>query len=441
MNFWLWILVGVFALGLMVLMHEFGHFLLAKLLGVRVEIFSIGFGPRLFGRRRGDTDYRLSALPLGGYVKMAGDTPGELTGEPHEFLSKPRWQRSLIVLAGPLTNILMAIFFLTGLYAYNYERDAYLDEPAVIGVVLPDTPAQRAGLQVGDRIARFGRLQSPTWEEVLLETGLGRGDSVSLEVERGGATVALELALTQQEREGGGVGWLPELRPMVQSVSRGMPAEKAGLRRGDLLLALNGEPVRIDPQRPNFFSDRLQQAGGKPAVVTIKRENQTFDVTITPVFGDHPEGRRWVLGLSLGAPRVQKDLTLGQAFQMSLRANAALSGRMLVLVGRLLTGGASLRGLQGPVGIVALSGEVGEQGGTPQIVNLMAAISLSLGILNLLPFPILDGGHLLFFTIEGALRRDVSLRIKEITYNVAFVLLIALAAVVMYNDIARILRN
>jgi regulator of sigma E protease len=442
-SFWLWVAVGILSLGVMVLVHEFGHFLAAKLLGVRVEVFSIGFGTRLLGRRRGDTDYRLSALPLGGYVKMAGDTPGtELSGAPWEFLSKPRWQRTLIVLAGPAMNLLTAVALLTGLFAFHYERDAFLDQPAVIGAVEPDSPAAKAGLQPEDRIIRYGPLREPTWEQVLLETAVGTGDSVAIEVERAGAHLSLALPLSRAERDARArTGWLPKMHLMVQGVSAGLPAERAGLRRGDQVLAVDGEPMWLRPEQPNLFSQRVQQSEGKPLRLTIEREGGTLDVTVAPVFGDHPDGKRWILGVTVGPPKVRKELTLAQAFGVAVRESVTLTGQMLGLVGRLMTGRASLHGVQGPVGIAAVSGEVGERGGAQAITYLLAAISLSLGILNLLPIPILDGGHIVFFAIEGALRRDVSLRVKEISYNVAFVFLLLLAAVVMYNDIARILRN
>lgn len=438
-----WLLVGVVVLGVMVLVHEWGHFIVAKLCGVRVDIFSIGFGPRLFGLRRHPTDYRVSALPLGGYVKMAGDNPGEeRCGAPDEFLSRPRWQRVLIALAGPTMNVLMAVLLLTGLFYYRYERPAFLDEPAVVGAVRPDSPAARAGFEPGDRIVRFAQTLTPTWEEVLLETALGSSGATRVEVERAGGTTWLELVLPENiQEQPWEVGWVPDERMVVQMVQPDTPAAAAGLQAGDVLKALNGEPLRPSGTDSNPLSDKLQLTAGQPVVLSVNRQGVEQQITVSPVYGDHPEGKRWVLGLNVGYRMVRKNLSLYQAFKTSAEENWRNAGRMLALVGRLFTGRASLRGVQGPVGIVRFSGEAGEQGGVPAVVNLAVLISLSLGILNLLPIPVLDGGHIALLAIEGGLQRDLSLGVKERIIQAGLVFLLLLFAVVMYNDIARIFTN
>lgn len=438
-----WILVGIFVLGVMVLVHEWGHFLVAKLLGVRVEIFSIGFGPRLFGRKRGPTDYRISAFPLGGYVRMAGDNPAEArAGAPDEFLSKPRWQRVLVVLGGPTANILMAVLVLTGLFTYRYERPAFLSEPAVVGAVQEESVAAQAGLQPGDRLLSFGQVREPTWQDLLIETALLSGQVVPAEIERAGRRVELQVTLSEGvEEDPWSVGWVPDSRPMVRTVLPGTPAERAGLRSGDVLLALNGEHLRPSAGQQNTLSERLQEFGGQSVVLTVERQGTTQEIRVTPEYGDHPEGKRWVLGVTVGVRTVQEDLNVWQAFQKSVERNAQLAGVMLSLVGRLATGRASLRSVQGPVGIVRHSGAVGQQGGLLAVTDLMVLISLSLGILNLLPIPILDGGHIVIFAIEGLLQRDLSLRLKERIIQVGFVFLVLLFVVVMYNDILRIFTN
>lgn len=438
-----WILVGIFVLGLMVLVHEWGHFIVAKLLGVRVDVFSIGFGPRLFGRRRGDTDYRVSILPLGGYVRMAGDSPGqERAGAPCEFLSKPRWQRVLIALAGPTMNILMAVVLLAGVFAYRYERPAFLSEPAVIGSVREASPAARAGFEPGDRLVRFGQVQNPTWEEVLTEAALSATGPVPVEVERAGSRHSLQLDLPEgAQNDPARVGWLPDSRLVVQTVLTGSPGERGGLRPGDVLLAFNGEPLRPSAAQENPLSERLQQSKDQPVVLTVDRQGAREGVTVTPVFGDHPAGKRWVLGVTVTERMERKDLSLGQALGESVEENVRVAALMVELVGRLLTRRASLAAVSGPVGIVRISGEAGQQGGWLALIHLMAAVSLSLGILNLFPIPILDGGHIVMLAIEGALRRDLSLRLKEIIIQVGLVFLVLLFVVVLYNDIARIFTN
>ncbi|HXE74276.1 MAG TPA: RIP metalloprotease RseP [Candidatus Xenobia bacterium] len=440
-----WILVGIVLLGLMVLVHEWGHFVIAKLMGVRVEIFSIGFGKRIWGITRGPTDYRLSVLPLGGYVKMAGDNPAEgRTGAPDEFFSKPRWQRTLIVLGGPTVNILTAVLLLTGVFYVHYERPAILDEPPVVAAVLSESPAGTAGIQPGDRILKIGAGSTATWEDVGIETALASGPTVPVVVQRAGQTLTLSLTLPERGQPGlWEVGWLPDISPVVIRVSPTGPAGKAGIKSGDLLLAMNGEKISISPEGQNPISQRLQQLGGQPVVLTIEREGKQQDINVTPEYGDHPDGKRWLLGLEYGPHfrTVRKQLTLPQAFQESLHTNVSMGRRMLDLVARLFTGRASLRGVSGPVGIVHVTGAQGEQGGWLAVLNLTAAISLSLGILNLLPIPILDGGHILFFAIEGVLRRDLSLTLKERLSQVAMGFLLLVFVFVMYNDIVRIFFN
>jgi len=438
-----WIFVGIAVLGLMVLVHEWGHFIIAKLFGVRVDVFSIGFGPRLFGRRRGATDYRVSALPLGGYVKMAGDNPTEeRAGASDEFLSKPRWQRALIALAGPVTNIVMAVLLLTGLYTYRYERPAFLAQPAVIGAVAPDSPAASAGLQAGDRILRLGSLRQPTWEDVLIESALS-GGPVSIEIERGGTPMTLELTLPGNvQSDPWQVGWVPDSQFVIRTVLPDTPAARAGFRAGDVVLAVNGEPLRILPGGENPLSAKLQELGGRGVTLTIEREGIREEVAVTPEYADHPDGgQRWVMGVELVGRMARKELSVVQAFRFSLEENWQSSRRMVALVGRLFTGRVSLGSVQGPVGIVRFSGQAGEAGGVPAVVGLMSLISLSLGILNLLPIPVLDGGHIAFLAVEGGLQRDLSLRVKERLLQAGVFFLLLVFVVVMYNDIARIFTN
>src|SRR5215831_15021792 len=223
--------VGV-VLGFMILIHEFGHYAVAKLLGVRVEVFSIGFGKRLLGFRRGDTDYRISAIPLGGYVKMSGENPmDDLTGDPGEFLSHPRWQRFVIAAAGPAMNILLAIGLLTGVFMIRDEHPVYLDKPAVIGWVMADTSAAKAGLQPGDRIARIDDIDNPTWDQVIPKVALNPNQPLPVAIQRGDkifdATVTPEpLGLEQY----GSVGWVEEAPPLVTELDPDMPAEKGGIK-------------------------------------------------------------------------------------------------------------------------------------------------------------------------------------------------------------------
>src|SRR5271165_1954726 len=215
-------------LGVMILLHEFGHYAAAKLCGVRVNVFSIGFGKRLCGFRRGDTDYRISALPLGGYVKMEGENPLESrSGAPDEFMSHPRWQRFVIAIAGPAMNILLAVLVLTGLYMVHYERPEFFDKPAVIGWVMDDSPAARAGIVQGDRIVRIDGENNPAWEDVLLKLMENPKQPVDLAVQRGNQILEKQVKPdTDPGDEYGGVGWQPEQVGQVTQLMPDSPAKR-----------------------------------------------------------------------------------------------------------------------------------------------------------------------------------------------------------------------
>jgi len=433
---WFWILVGIFVLGLMVLVHEWGHFIVAKMLGVRVDVFSIGFGPRLFGWRRGPTDYRVSVLPLGGYVRMAGDNPSEdREGAPDEFLSQPRWSRALIVFAGPATNVIVAVLLLAGLYAVRYEKPAFLDEPARLDSVVPDSPAARAGLRSGDLIVEIAGVRNPTWEKVQVETLLGGRESLAVTVRRGDEEFARTL---QPElhgpREIPVVGWLPYEPVIVAEADPSMPAARAGLQVGDELVAINGDSTSEIGQQG--FVEKVKKSEGAPLLLTIRRNGQTLEISVAA------EKRSWrgesgyFLGVQLG-PRLRSvRLGIFAALQQSVVDNLKLTGLLYDLLGRLFTGRASVSSLEGPIGIVSISGQAARIG-LDRLTMFMAMISINLAVLNLLPVPILDGGHLALLAIEAVWRRDLSLPVKERAMQVGLVLLLLLFAVVMYNDIMR----
>src|SRR3989442_14815577 len=233
-------------LGFMILIHEFGHYAAGKFLKVRVEVFSIGFGTRLLGFRKGETDYRISAIPLGGYVKMSGENPmDERTGDPGEFLSHPRWQRFVIAIAGPAMNILLAVWLLPTIYMIRCEYPIFLDQPAVIGWGLPDTPAAKAGIQPGDRVARIDGIEDPTWEQVVPKVALSPNQPLDLVIERGHQklekTVVPETIGLEQYRT---LGWV-EKQPNIdrELEDHRMPAAKAGIKLGHILLSANEQPL------------------------------------------------------------------------------------------------------------------------------------------------------------------------------------------------------
>ncbi len=423
-------------LGIMILVHELGHYAAAKWFGVRVDVFSLGFGKRLTGFRRGGTDYRISALPLGGYVKMAGENPLESrSGAPDEFMSHPRWQRFVIAIAGPAMNIFLAIALLTGVFMVRYEHPLYLEQPAVVGWVLENSPAAKAGVQQGDRIVRIESEQNPTWEDVMLKLMVGSKQPVDVALQRGNQILEKSI---QPEIDGadqfGSIGWLPDEPIIVTELEPDMPATKAGLKLGDDIVAVNGVPMRSLLSVISF----LQQNGGKPVDVTAVRDGQPSHFTITPVQTEDNGRKAFRLGFHSQPVHVDK-LPFAQALSRSLDENKKYSLLIVDLVHKMLEHKVSIKQMEGPIGIARASGDVARQPGWTPLLSLMAMISLNLGIFNLLPIPILDGGIILLLAIESVMRRDISIRIKERIYQTAFVFLLLFFVVVIYNDLMKAL--
>jgi regulator of sigma E protease len=435
-------------LGIMVLVHEFGHFAVAKFFKVRVEVFSIGFGKRLLGFRRGDTDYRLSLLPLGGYVKMAGETPGEArTGDPDEFASHPRWQRILIGLAGPVANFILAFVLMTGLYMMHNEVQNFLSGPAVTDYTPADSRAGRAGIQAGDRIVRFDKDKNPTWEQVQMRAALDVNSEVPITLERvvNGQvqTINTQLYLADPTKgddfEVESIGLIPKVQngPLgVRDVMPGNPADKAGMKTGDAIVSINGQQVHSVAAVMAF----LQQTQGKPVDLIVQRKDQTLQMTAQPIWGDDGTGR---MGYRLGfhpaqAPFHVEQLPVAKAIGQSITFNLNNSGYIIDVLKRLVTRRSNVQQLSGPIGIARETGEAVTMPGWQPLIALMSLISLNLGIFNLLPIPILDGGMILLLLIEGTIRRDLNQEFKERVYQVAFVMLILFAAFVMFNDVAKL---
>jgi regulator of sigma E protease len=426
-------------LGFMILIHEFGHYAVAKLLGVRVEQFAIGFGKRLVGFRKGDTDYRINALPLGGYVKMSGENPmDERSGDPGEFMSHSRWHRFLIAIAGPSMNILLAIFLLTAVYMVHYEYPVFLDKPAVIEGVKHDSPAAKAGLQPGDRIVKVDGIQNPTWEQLQPRVWLSPNQPLTVTIQRGAETFQKTIvpqAVTTSEV--GSAGWYPEDPVIVDQIEADTPAAKAGMKTGDRIVAIDGQPLLSI----EAMIDQLQQTKDKPVDVTVSRGGQTLSFQMTPVLSkiDDLKEKRYRLGfLNKGAMKVTT-LPFAQALSLSLETNKKYSLLILELAKKIVQRKVSLKAVSGPIGIAQDAGYAAQQKGWTPLLELTAGISLNLGIFNLLPIPILDGGVILFLAIEGLMRRDVSLRIKERVYQAAFVFLVLFAVMVIYNDLMKTL--
>jgi regulator of sigma E protease len=431
-------------LGIMVLVHEFGHFAVAKLCGVRVEVFSVGFGKRLFGFRHGDTDYRLSLLPLGGYVRMSGEMPGEAsTGDPAEFSAHPRWQRILIGLAGPVSNFLLALLLMTGFYMMHNAVEAFRSQPANIDFVSDHTAAGAAGLQAGDVITRFDNVNNPTWEQLSLRAALDAGQTIPVDVQRGGQTIRTQLMVPNphgsDEFDFDTIGFVPRMQQgpiRIEKIESGMPAAKAGLKVGDQILSVDGLQLHSVDAMLAF----LQQGNGRPIHVTALRDGKTLQLELQPIMADEPNGHRlYRIGFTPNLPPFKiQQLPLPAAVNQSVRFNLRYSGLILEVLHRMVTRRFAVQDLSGPIGIARETGLAVEQPGWQPIIGLMSIISLNLGIFNLLPIPILDGGVIVLLLIEEVMRRDLNQEFRERLYQAAFVVLLIFAAFVMFNDISKL---
>ena len=429
----------LFVLGVLVFIHELGHFLLARWNGVRVLVFSLGFGPKLLKVQRGDTEYCISAIPLGGYVKMAGENPDDpQTGADDEFMSKSKWQRFQILIAGPAMNILLAVVLLAGILMRGADVIAYFDQPAVVGVVKPGSSAERAGIRPGDTITKFGTANVSTWEHLEMAVAQRPEIEVDVTVLRDGREERLrvrpdltELKTRNDARfEIGTIGALPNAYPEILSVVPGAPAEAAGLKPGDVILSIDGERVVFASHVAPLIWEKDVT---KPIEFRIRRDGAEQTISVMPYKVDNQTR----VGMSpKDATRSYKPTPL-EAVGMSVQRNIELAGLILNTLKDLFTGEASPKQLMGPIGIAQVSGEAARTD-IIALLGLMASISLNLGLLNLLPIPVLDGGHIFIMAIETISRRDFSLQVKEKMLFVGFVLLMTLMVTVIYNDLTRI---
>ncbi len=426
------ILAFLFVLGVLVFVHELGHFLAARRLGVRVLTFSLGFGPKLLKFTRGDTQYCVSAIPLGGYVKMAGENPEDTrTGAADEFMSKSKWERFQVLVMGPVMNVVLAVLVMWLVLYQGAEVPAYEEQPPVVGRVVEDSPADRAGVGVGERIVSVAGRAVDTWDALLVAV-LPRAEREVDVVVRdvGGRERTLQItpdAQTQFEMGDLGVG--PVMRAQILEISTDTPAERAGLAARDVIEAVDGEVVNSEE-----LVERIRASADVPLVLTVRRGDTRLDITVTPEVDD-------------GVPRVgflfnqyetrTIEPGLVEAFQMSLERNYEWSGLIFQTLWGLLTTETSPRQLVGPVGIAQLSGSAAELGWVA-LFSLMSMISLNLGILNLLPIPVLDGGHIFIMAMEGVSRRDFSMRVKERMLMAGLVVILTLMVTVIYNDLTRI---
>ena len=430
------VLSFAFVLGVLVFFHELGHFVVARLHGVRCLTFALGFGPKLLQTKRGDTVYCICAIPLGGYVKMAGAGEGpddKPEGKDDEFLSKTKWQRFQILIAGPVMNIILAVLILAGVLYQGVTVPVYLEQPPIVGIVPDGSPAATAGIQAGDSILSVAGRNVDTWEEMELAVAPHADQEIDVVLRRDGGERTVQV--TPEARGTFRVGVLgvePDVPPQPPQVVDMMStpssaAQEAGILVGDVIEAIEGREVTTES-----LMAMIQASPDIPLTLRIRRDGVRQDIVVTPQLVDDVG----LIGVGLNPEMRIVEPGPFEAFTMSLEQNYETSGLLFQTVWGLLKRDVPVAQLAGPVGILQLSGQYVEVSWVA-FFGFMSMLSLNLGILNLLPIPILDGGHIFIMAMEGVSRRDFSVRLKERIALAGFVLLMTLIVTVTYNDLAR----
>ena len=419
-----------FVLGVLVFVHELGHFLVAKKAGIKVEEFSLGYPPKAVGIKIGETEYCLSWVPLGGYVKVAGMADfgsEEATGESWEFQSKPRWIQMAVMVAGPLMNFFLGFLLLLTLRVSAGEY-AFLDDTRV-GEVRETSVFHNAGLRPGDRILTVGNTPVNDWEEMADAFLLNTGEVVPIEVERVVERLAFNIDLTSPSQEGLGLGYY--ISTEVGAVMPGMPASTTELQPGDLITKVNDVPVTMWWE----MSREITSRPGVEITLTWRRGDQEMTALVTPKAETRNGETIGLIGIDTASKR--NPIPFFKAVRRSATETINLSTAIFGFVKRLVFGQESSRSLAGPVGIFQMVGQSAERGFS-SLLWFMAMLSINLGVINLMPIPMLDGGHLTILAIESITRRELSAKNKERLQQAGFAFLLFLIVYVTFNDIGRL---
>lgn len=445
------ILAVVFVLGIAINIHEFGHFIVAKLLGMRVEAYSFfGLGPRIWGFKVGHTDYRISAIPLGAYVKLYGDeataaleggqSDNEKVPESELYELRPRWQKFLVMLGGPFMNIVLALSIpFAGALMYGVPS---MPAP-VVGVVSAGGAAETAGIKVGDRIVSFNGVQNPTWEAIKDEALISPDMNVPLVVDRGGHEMPLTVKPTRTDMDGnsvGDIGLMPDVgvEPVeVGTITQGAPAASSGLQVGDRVVAFNGRTVRNSQE----LSSQIKENKDAPATLTIERNGQRQEIN-TAAKLDEDGVYRIGIGFSAANITTRVPVGLAGAATFAVDSNTRILRLTGKVFGQLFAGERSVKdaGLSGPVGIVQIIAKVVREMGFAGLFGILAVISLNLGVFNLLPIPLLDGGQIMVLGIEKVMSwfgKTLSIAIKEKIQLAGLAVILLLMVFTLFLDISR----
>lgn len=433
MEFLVKIISFLVVIGVIIFIHELGHFLVAKYCGVGVEKFSLGFGPKIFGFRRGETEYLISAVPFGGYVKMvgeAGNAEDEEDKDPtppgKSFTNKSYWQKAAIICAGSFMNIMLAVVALPVIFMVGISMPSFVEKPPVVGYVSKDGTAFMKGVKKGDLIVEVNGVGVENWEAVERNTVLGGENPVDFKFKRDSE----EFSVTFVQGNDKEPGLYPIMPAKIGDVMKGSAAESAGLLSGDVIKTINGNVVT------HWLELQEYVQGAEEKNISIERNGVEFRVKLTPVFNE--EAGRYLMGVTQGKDTIKKRYGFFESIERGLKKVIELAALFFVVIKGLIAGVFSIKMLGGPIMIAQVAGTAAATGMT-EFVLLVAALSLHIGILNLLPLPVLDGGLIFLLTLEKFRGRPFSERFMNGVQQAGFVLLITLMVVVTWNDIMRLI--
>jgi len=434
------IIAGILMLGVLVFIHELGHFVVAKMCGVKVLKFSLGFGPKLVSRHRGETEYQICAIPLGGYVQMLGEGGGE-QGEEVElsaaekarsFAAQSVAKRLAIVSAGPIMNLILPLLILPISFMVGVQMPTYLEQPVCVGYVVPESTAAVSGFHAGDCVKTINLRPVDSWNETNKSFLSFAGEKLIFQIERDGETLQLKIPAGNDSLQGLQVlGILPQQVAIIGGLAADMPAAEAGLQKGDLILKIGSDPISSWYDLKGI----IQRVGNQTVSIQLDRAGQPLTVELTP---EQRGGEGdYLLGIAPAYDSELKRFGFFPAVREGSERTWELIKLTVVFVQKLFSGSVSADNIGGPITVVQIAGQAA-QTDLAAILSVLAFISIQLGILNLLPIPILDGGHILFYLIELIIRRPVSIRIREMAQQVGMAMLLMLMVLAFYNDIVRL---
>jgi regulator of sigma E protease len=430
------ILSPIIVLGILIFVHELGHFIIAKRLGVGVLRFSLGFGPKILGKKIGETEYQISAIPLGGYVKIIGENPEEEISEEERqrsFSAKPIRTRMAIIGFGPLMNVLLSFVFLCLVALIGFKIPAFMEGPPRVGWIEPNSPGQRGGIRAGDLIIRINDRKVTNWEEVKFILVSNPNARLRLAIERDGRVVVKELVPEERGLFGAGyTGLQPEWPPIIKEIIKGDPADLGGLKKDDLILAIDGEEMRHWIQ----MAMTIWENPDKILTFKVKRGQEILSFSIRPKAVESQEKTIGLIGISNPGEVIFKQYGPFRAIVWGGRETLELTKRTITVLWRLVVRKISHRMVGGPILIVQMAGQVAKSGIT-DFMLFIAGLSITLAIINIIPIPLLDGGHLLFLGIEAIRRKPIGVKARNLAYRAGLVIIIMLMLIVFYNDITR----